>query len=296
MDKEEIRRRIAKLNVWRRGDQRAPHKPLLILYAIGRCLRGEDRLIPYSDVDQDLKKLLAEFGPPRQSCHPEYPFWRLQSDGLWELPDAENLTRRRSSSDVPKTELLRNNIHGGFKQDVFQLISSDRRFLTEIVTDILNATFPASIHGDILQAVGIDLEETAARAQVRDPYFRDRVLRAYEYQCAVCGFNVRIGDSLVALEAAHIKWHQAGGPDSEENGIALCTLHHKLFDRGAFTISEEMRLKVSERAHGTLGFQEWLMKFHGHAIRPPQRQAYYPGSVFVDWHVREVFKGYPRQL
>jgi putative restriction endonuclease len=236
------------------------------------------------------------FCPPKQSCHPQYPFWRLESDGLWELPDAENLTRRRSSSDVPKTELLRNNIHGGFKQDVFQLISSDRRFLTEIVTDILNATFPASIHGDILQAVGIDLEETAARAQVRDPYFRDRVLRAYEYQCAVCGFNVRIGDSLVALEAAHIKWHQAGGPDSEENGIALCTLHHKLFDRGAFTISEEMRLKVSERAHGTLGFQEWLMKFHGHAIRPPQRQAYYPGSVFVDWHVREVFKGYPRQL
>jgi putative restriction endonuclease len=25
----------------------------------------------------------------------------------------------------------------------------------------------------------------------------------------------------VALEAAHIKWHQAGGPDEESNGLAL---------------------------------------------------------------------------
>ena len=296
MDKEEIRHQIANLNVWRRGGQRAPHKPLLLLYALGKCLRGEDRLIPYSEVDQELKKLLAEFGPPRKSNHPEYPFWRLQTDGLWELPDAKNLRRRSSSSDVPKTELLRNDVHGGFTHDVFQLFASDRRFLTEVVTDILNASFPASIHGDILQAVGIDLEKTAARAQVRDPYFRDRVLRAYEYQCAVCGFNVRVGDSLVALEAAHIKWHQAGGPDREENGIALCTLHHKLFDRGAFTISEDMRMTVSERAHGTSGFQEWLMNFHGHSIRPPQRSDYYPGSTFVAWHVREVFKGYPRQL
>ncbi len=46
------------------------------------------------------------------------------------------------------------------------------------------------------------------------------------YQSVVCGFNVRIADSLVALEAAHIKWHQAGGPDMEYNGIALCSLHH----------------------------------------------------------------------
>lgn len=296
MDRDEIQSRISRLNVWKRGDQRAPHKPLLLLYALGRCLRGEDRLISYKDVDRDLGKLLLEFGPPRKSCHPEYPFWRLQSDGLWEIPGAENLQKRKSNSDVPKSILFQNHVHGGFKEKIYQFFVRDKQFLAEMVSQILNAGFPPSIHEDILQAVGIDLEDTARRTIARDPSFRHRILQAYEFQCAVCGFNVRIGDSLVALEAAHIKWHQAGGPDMENNGIALCSLHHKLFDLGAFTISENMKLKVSEIAHGTSGFQEWLLAFHDREIRPPQRQSYFPETAYVKWHVREVFKGYAREL
>jgi putative restriction endonuclease len=41
----------------------------------------------------------------------------------------------------------------------------------------------------------------------------------------------------LGLEAAHIKWFQAGGPDIEANGLAMCSLHHKLFDLGVFTIA-----------------------------------------------------------
>ena len=296
MDKEEVRKLITGLNVWKRGDQRAPHKPLRLLYALGRCLQGRSRLIPYEDVDRELKKLLLEFGPPRKSFHPEYPFWRLQSDGLWEIPGAEDLQKRKSNSDVPKSILLNNDVHGGLKREVYQVLARDKQFLAEMVSRILNASFPDSIHEDILQAVGIDLEKISAGAAARDPSFRNRILQAYEYQCAVCGFNVRIKDSLVALEAAHIKWHQAGGPDMENNGIALCSLHHKLFDRGAFTIMEDMKLKVSEIAHGTIGFKEWLLAFHDTEIRPPQRQSYFPETDYVKWHVREVFKGYAREL
>ena len=294
MNPEAIRQRIDRLNVWKQGGQRAPHKPLLLLYALGRCLREEDRLIPYDEVDRDLRKLLTEFGPSRKSYHPEYPFWRLQNDGLWEVTDAEKLQLRQSSTDARKSELLRYNVQGGFTKEAQDLLCSDRSLATEIVTQLLNASFPASIHEDILQAVGIDLEEAPVRAGARDPHFRDRVLRAYEYRCAVCGFNVRVGDSLVALEAAHIKWHQAGGPDHENNGIALCSMHHKLFDRGAFTITDDMGMQVSEIAHGTSGFNEWLLAFHGQPIRPPQRPTYFPQSAFVEWHVREVFKGYSR--
>ncbi len=232
MKKDEIKTRIDALNVWKRRGQRAPHKPLLFLYALGCCLRGEGRLIPYSEIDQDLKKLLVEFGPSRKSYHPEYPFWRLQRDGLWEVMETDRLESKNASGDVPKTELLKHNVHGGFASDVYRQLQSDRALLAGIVSRILNAHFPASIHEDILQAVGIDLEDVAAKAKIRDPHFRDRVLRAYEYRCAVCGFDVRVGDSLVGLEAAHIKWHQAGGPDEDNNGICLCTMHHKLFDRG----------------------------------------------------------------
>ncbi|NLJ81412.1 MAG: hypothetical protein GX335_10370 [Firmicutes bacterium] len=60
-------------------------------------------------------------------------------------------------------------------------------------------------------------------------------MEAHECPWAVCGFNIRIGTSPVGLEASHIKWRQFSGPDLEINGLALCSLHHRLFDRGAFT-------------------------------------------------------------
>jgi putative restriction endonuclease len=53
------------LNVWCRGGQRAPHKPLLVLYALGRWQRGDEGDIPFREVDRDLTALLKEFGPPR---------------------------------------------------------------------------------------------------------------------------------------------------------------------------------------------------------------------------------------
>ena len=107
---------------------------------------------------------------------------------------------------------------------------------------------------------------------------------------------MRLRLNPVALEAAHIRWHQAGGPDLEVNGLALCSLHYKLFDRGAFTLSNDLEVLVSDDANGTAGFHEWLMRFHGEKLNFPQREAYYPGENYTRWHVREVFKGEYREL
>ena len=80
---------------------------------------------------------------------------------------------------------------------------------------LLENHFPESIHPDILNAVGLTLGVDKAAAKKRDPQFRQRVLTAYEYRCAVCGFDVRLGSVSIALDAAHIRWFQAGGPDEE---------------------------------------------------------------------------------
>ena len=112
-------------------------------------------------------------------------------------------------------------------------------------------------------------------------------MRAYEYQCAICGFNIRLGETSVALEAAHIKWHAASGPDTEDNGLAMCSLHHKLFDRGAFTVEPDLVMLVSEKANGTIGFNEWLMDFHGKPIKRPQRERYLPKSKITLCPIRE---------
>jgi putative restriction endonuclease len=233
----------------------------------------------------------VEFGPPRQSVHPEYPFWRLQNDDLWELRRSKGLITRLGNTDAKKSELLAHHVEGGFPAEVHDELAENRTLAAEIVQDLLNANFPPTLHQDILDAVGIEFAADLRLVIARSPEFRERVLRAYEYSCAVCGFDVRLGTIHVALEAAHIKWHQAGGPDEESNGLALCTLHHKLLDRGVFTLGSEMIVIVSEQANGTNGFQEWVMAFHGQPIRPPQRPNYYPAITAIRWHVREVFKG-----
>lgn len=40
---------LASLNVWKRGDSRAPHKPLLMLLALGRMSAGVGRLATFED-------------------------------------------------------------------------------------------------------------------------------------------------------------------------------------------------------------------------------------------------------
>lgn len=295
MNNEEIIEHFRNLTVWKRSGERAPHKPLLALYAFGRLLQNKDRMIPYEEVDKNLNVLLREFGPARENYHTEYPFWRLQNDKVWEVIEAEKVVLNKSG-DPKKSDLLTCGVAGGFPERLYAKFQTNKKIVFKIVQELLDSNFPPSIHEDILQTVGIDLDSQKVEGKTRHPGFRENVLRAYEYRCAVCGFDVRLGHIPIALEAAHIKWSQAGGPDTEVNGIALCSLHHKLFDRGAFTLSDRMNILVSTHANGTMGFQEWLMNFHGKSIAPPQKKTYCPEMEFVEWHVSEVFRGEYREL
>ena len=177
---------------------------------------------------------------------------------------------------------------GDYGEPPYELISGQRRFSAH--ERLKKKTIKAVFAGELSKEQAI-LHSLVENVQRVDPEFREKVLRAYEYKCAVCGFDVRLDHYPIALEAAHIKWHQAGGPDVEVNGLALCALHHKLFDREAFTLSKNFEVKVSDRAYGTIGFNEWLMKFHGEKIKYPQRKNYLPDNSFRAWHVREVFQG-----
>lgn len=289
MDEAEIEARFRSINVWRRGHERAPHKPLLLLYALGRYSAGEPRLIPYDDVDRDLRALLVEFGPFRKSYHPEYPFWRLQTDGLWEVEAPAVLHTKASRTDVGKGELLKHGVRGGFLPTIYQAVVSSHSLTTRLAHLLLEESFPVTIHEDILCAVGLDTFSTYAR-KARDPRFRSRILTAYEFRCAVCDFDLRLGNTSVGLEAAHIMWHQAGGPDTEQNGLALCVLHHKLFDLGAFTLSHRLVIMLSAQAYGNHRFQDCLLAFHGRPLREPQDPRWVPGQAYLKWHQREVFK------
>ena len=90
-------------------------------------------------------------------------------------------------------------------------------------------------------------------------------------------------------------WNQAGGPSTLNNGIAMCALHHKLFDRGTFTIANELTVVVSQLANGT-GLSEYLLRFEGMRICKPVGSKTHPHRDYLEWHRKEVFRGPERKL
>lgn len=290
LSKEEILSRFMQVNVWQQGDTRAPHKPLLLLYALGRCSRNEGDEIPYLEVERDLKQLLVDFGPPH-SPRPEMPFWYLQNDGLWFVSSAEHLQRRKGRTDPKRSELLNKNPVGGLLPEIYRALSGNTAFLKEVTHCLLSQHFPDSYHDDILAAVGLSVNDGEQVHGKRDPMFRQKILRAYGHRCAICGYDLKLGQNDLGLEAAHIKWHQAGGPDIERNGLALCALHHKLFDRGAFSLTNDSSILVSQEVYGSSRLQEVLLSFHRRQAIPPQSERYLPLPEFLQWHQTQVFRG-----
>ena len=246
------------------------------------------------ELGKRLKGLLVEFGPSRQSYHPEYPFWRLQNDGIWEVTSDIPLRSRVSNTDVQVTELRQKNARGRLPQSALDELRASPRLLKEVARSILDSHFPYSLHEDIAAALGL-----AFKADVRprrDPRFRDKVLMAYEYSCAICGLDVRLRNVTIGLEAAHIKWHQAQGPMSKKTGWPCARHITSSLTSEALSFTDSGIIILSKQLSGFGESTDRVLKHHGTAVRPPQDPAHTPGNKYVLWHRKQVFKGPARAL
>ena len=299
MTREEIIDAFSGLAMWARSGVRAPHKPLLVLYAIGQLLQGEDG-VGFHDVEKRLTGLLRAFGPPRRTQHPEDPFWRLRNDGVWEVQGRRPRTTAAGGARI--TDLRRNGNVGRFPEEIQAAFREDPRLGLEVALLLLETHFPHSMHDEILSAVELNVGlvgqpgervQGSEQRRQRDPAFREQVLVAYEYSCAVCRMDIKLDEKSLALDAAHIKWHAAGGPDIVPNGLALCSLHHRVFDKGGLTVDRDLLIRISERVMGTTGRQEALLRFNRKPLLRPRRVGQVPKCEFLDWHQRNVFRPEP---
>jgi putative restriction endonuclease len=150
-------KKISTLKMWSRGGKRAPHKPLLFLYALGKFADGQ-LVLSFEDVARDLGKLLHEFGPTARRVHPEYPFWRLQRDGLWEVHTDGPVVTPDSNADPKKSELKRQHAKGKFPSEVIEVLQENPTIIREAARVLLTQNFPETIHKDIAAAVGLPMK------------------------------------------------------------------------------------------------------------------------------------------
>jgi len=86
--------------------------------------------------------------------------------------------------------------------------------------------------------------------------FRDRVLRAYREQCAICRLR-----HVTLLDAAHILPDRDPlGEPRVSNGLTLCKLHHGAYDARLLGIRPDLVVEVSE---AVLEEEDGPMLLHG---------------------------------
>lgn len=130
---------------------------------------------------------------------------------------------------------------------------------------------------------------TTVRQRIHQRVFRERVLHAYQEQCALCRLR---HEEL--LDAAHII--PDGEPDGDPiipNGLALCKLHHAAFDRQFLTVRPdyvvELRRDLLEENDGPM-LLHGLKEMHEKRIILPRNQANWPNPDFLERRYRRFLK------
>ena len=111
--------------------------------------------------------------------------------------------------------------------------------------------------------------------------FRERVLRAYQTQCAICRLRHR-----ELLDAAHIVGDKEGGEPRVPNGLSLCKLHHAAFDRYFIGVRPdgiiEVRRDILEEQDGPM-LLHGLKKLHQTRIYRPRSNANQPDPDLLEF-------------
>ena len=153
-DADDVRRLFKKLKVWKQHGQRAPHKPLLALWAIGRGKKGLPRLTPFRKVDDEVGKLIRTFLPRRAQIRVEYPFWRLRNDGVWEIIGGANV-RETQAGDPYRRDLVKHDVLGGFTEAIYNALRDDPFLAVEIAHSLARVHFPTTPPERVLEATGV---------------------------------------------------------------------------------------------------------------------------------------------
>ncbi len=310
MDPVTLRNQFQNIRQASVSGNRAPHKPLLLLYVLSRLwVEQNHRLFSYEEIKPKLAELLDRFYESKKKQNTKDPFTRLLSDQIgWELKGVEGVSQNHISA-LSERDLLERGVTGGFSHEAMKTLLDQPNLILRLAHLLLTKNFPESYFSVICQDLGfpdplrefipsIDVatrveSDDLALAPKRDPNFRERVLNAYRRKCAFCGSAVRLRDTLVDLEAAHIRWHCYEGPDTIPNGLALCSSHHKLFDWGAISLersSNAYRILLAVTLNSTGPMEEWLEQIRGSDILLPRDEQDWPNPEFVDWHLDQVFE------
>lgn len=142
-------------------------------------------------------------------------------------------------------------------------------------------TFPSDIPTELLSTVKVRLKQA---------FFRRMILSAYESLCCMCLLS-----SPKLLTASHIKPWAVATPSERldpHNGLLLCALHDRAFDRGLVTVTSQLNVQIAGQLlvnRPTSVERAAFIDIDGAPIRMPTR--FSPATGFLEHHNRQIFVG-----
>lgn len=283
----------------RKGDTFSPHKPLTLLWALASALRGE-QFIEYNRNERDLENFFKEvFG--KTNIH--YPLFRLVNDNMgdhsfWEISPSE--MPKTPSGDISISDARRLNFKAGFSLSFFQYLQKNPSDALFYINYLLHENFPETLHETILTLLNIKIPQGYESAQLnllqsfskkRDPEFRSKVMAIYDNKCAFCDLKIYFNNTAVSLEAAHIKWKAYNGPCDANNGLCLCPTHHYAFDKGFWSLSDDLKIVVSDLLQENNTTKKFFHDFHGKSIKDNLLdKRFEPSADYILWHKHNILR------
>ena len=125
------------------------------------------------------------------------------------------------------------------------------------------------------------------KTRLTQNFFREMILSSYNSKCAICCLPEK-----TLLIASHIiPWsinvQQRMNP---QNGICLCALHDKAFDKGLIAINIDYRIVLSKTIkslRSELSIQRGFMVYDDVIMKIPNK--FPPDKKFLEYHVNNVF-------
>ncbi|GGO86681.1 phosphorothioated DNA-binding restriction endonuclease [Wenjunlia tyrosinilytica] len=307
MTRDELLSALAGLRRAQVGVRRAPHKPLLLLWLLGRFAESGTTAVTYEAAEDPVSRLINDFGTPlsdpaRARQRAAMPFVHLERT-LWDPRDRDGNAIARNAPDRGSW-LRANGAVGRLRPEVERLLAEPET-LASAARLLLDQHFTPALEAPICDAADLDLpalelssvelsaQELSALPRQRRPRrasFAEEVLHAYAFACAMCGYDGALGRHPVGLEAAHVQWHSQNGPDEPANALALCSLHHALFDFGVLGLTEDLRIKVSAVYVARSAAGRAVDALDGQPLATPRPGRPTTARSFVAWHDRQVFK------
>ena len=290
----------SKINQNKFRDSYSPHKPITILFALSKVLKGE-RWIDYLTERNQLESTIGSVSKTYPDCL--QPLWRLLNDSkvhsFWVV--TPNDLSPNKSGDIPVGQAKEKKLQAGFSDEIYYWLKGDKTTTQLLIDYILEDNFPETLTDELLQKLGVDeivleaAEPETTKAFItrikRDPLFPKKVMQAYDFRCCFCHLKLFLNHAPLPLEAAHIKWKARGGECLENNGLSLCPTHHYTFDKGIWSVDQNMNIVLNSKAAFDSKTDRFFTEFKGKSITATIiDKKFLPREENLEWHRKNIFR------